>query len=742
MYYAHSPFRKKGVPAQPYEQHISEVLRRARDAAAEVGKYASSFAQDFLKTVELAAQFHDLGKLDKKNQEVLSGKKTAKSLPVQHTDAGAAYLLNAESYPAALAIQAHHIGYPDFINEQEKDENMFRDTENCEVLSKTVREHVDETLSELVSIHHTLLKGCNTISRIETLGRNQQVALRIVLSCLADADHTDSAVNRGDYPLSEIIIPLRPAERLKKLDQYVASLKKKQDERSVLRRTMYQVCRDAEIEITQRICSCDSPVGSGKTTAVMAHLLRQAEKRNLRRIFVILPITNIIRQSVAKYREALCFSDENPEAVVAELHHRADFKDTTIRHLTALWRAPIIVTTAVAFFETLASNSTAALRRLHELPGSAIFVDESHAALPVNLLPLAWHWINTYADEWSCYWILASGSLCRFWEIDEIKGKDKDEQKDIPQLVNGDLWTLLAEHERGRIKYNYDANPKTVEKIVEWISKFPGPRLIIFNTVQSAAVVAGFLEKQYGRHCVEHLSTSLTAEDRDHTVKRVEDRLKDKDDTDWTLVATSCVEAGLDFSFRNGFRELGSLVSLLQAAGRINREGDYPDAEIWSFKVAESGLLKIHPLLKDAASVLSRYFEKNIAINPELSTQSIHEEIILKGEETTDDKNLVRKEEISRFPLVEKEFKVINTDTRFTIVDKELIKRIENYENVTWQEIQKKSVTIWGYKLQDLHIPQIRSGLYKWNLDYNDFLGYMAGVLTVEKFLTGEGTIV
>ena len=38
--------------------------------------------------------------------------------------------------------------------------------------------------------------------------------------------------------------------------------------------------------------------------------------------------------------------------VVAELHHRADFENENIRHLTALWRAPIIVTTAVAF-ETL-----------------------------------------------------------------------------------------------------------------------------------------------------------------------------------------------------------------------------------------------------------------------------------------------------------------------------------------------------------------------------------------------------
>jgi CRISPR/Cas system-associated endonuclease/helicase Cas3 len=266
--------------------------------------------------------------------------------------------------------------------------------------------------------------------------------------------------------------------------------------------------------------------------------------------------------------------------------------------------------------------------------------------------------------------------------------------------------------------------------------------LIIFNTVQSAAVVANFLSKQYGIHGIEHLSTALTAEDRDKTVKRIIERLKDKHDTDWTLVATSCVEAGLDFSFRNGFRELSSLVSLLQAAGRVNREGEYPDAEIWSFKVAEVGRLKIHPQIKDAAAILARYFEKNITIDPDMSTQSIHEEILLGGKESTDDKNLVRKEEISRFPLVEKGFKVINTDTRLTIVDNELIKRIENYEAVTWQEVQKKSVAIWGYKLENLHTPKIRSNLYKWNLAYDNFLGYMTGVLAVDEFTSGEVIII
>ena len=211
----------------------------------------------------------------------------------------------------------------------------------------------------------------------------------MLLSCLADADHTDTATHYGQYPSVEKTILLRPAERLARLDRGIAELQQNgsDNERNLLRNTMYYACRD--VDIKSRISSCDRPVGSGKTTAVMAHLLAQAEKRGLRRIFVVLPFTNIIKQSVERYRDMLVLPGENAEEVVAELHHRADFESEDTRYLTALWRAPIIVTTAVAFFETLASNSTATLRRLHELPGSGSI------SMPTNGIATGyWHLVR------------------------------------------------------------------------------------------------------------------------------------------------------------------------------------------------------------------------------------------------------------------------------------------------------------------------------------------------------------
>jgi CRISPR/Cas system-associated endonuclease/helicase Cas3 len=352
---------------------------------------------------------------------------------------------------------------------------------------------------------------------------------------------------------------------------------------------------------------------------------------------------------------------------------------------------------------------------------------------------LAWKWISIYAAEWGCYWVLASGSLCRFWEIPEINNGDT---YDVPELVADALREKLSHYEKQRVTYHNDLVPKDTAELVAWITGFPGPRLVILNTVQSAAVLAECIYKKYDdRAKVEHLSTALNADDREKTINRVKERLTDKNDTNWTFVATSCVEAGIDLSFRNGFREVGSFVSLLQASGRVNREGKYNDSEMWTFVVAENGFLKKHPLLEDAAAVLRNYLEDGETIAPELSTQSIQDEIRRQGISSAY-KKLVDAENIRRFPEVEKDFKVINTDTRMVLVDEELIAQIERHEKVDWRELQKKSVMIWGYKLEALHIPEIRDGLYKWTLAYDDFLGYMAGLLTVEKIVAGEVCII
>lgn len=720
-YLAHSA--NENTPPQNYKTHVEGVYSRAIQSAREVERYSALSNGLFEKSVNAAARKHDLGKLLDDNQAVLSGKRKSRHLPIHHEDAGALYLSKKNSLFAAISVYSHHRGLPDLSDELIRDENAFRDAD------PVVRAKVDAEIDRLIEIDR-MIAPCSEEPPTEMYEGDGCVFLRLLMSCLVDADHSDTAENYGQYPSFYNFPELRPSERLKQLDQYVERLGTN-DDRSILRRKMYETCRNS-IQ-TGQFVSCDSPVGSGKTTAVMAHLLRQAKERGLRRIFVVLPFITIIEQSVRVYREALTLPGENPEEVVAELHCKADFESYDVRYLTALWKAPIIVTTAVAFYETLASNQTSTLRRLHELPGSAVFIDEAHASLPLTLLPLAWKWMNCYAKEWGCYWVLGSGSLVEFWNLKSLL----HENRFIPALVDASLRDRLLAYEESRISYLSLPEPIGLDELMDRIELSIGPRLVILNTVKNAAIVARRLRERCGVRAVEHISTALTPYDRGVVIRRVRERLDDSNDQNWTLVATSCVEAGVDFSFRTGFRESSSLLSLLQAAGRVNRNGASDGAQIWSFRFKEGDNLNNNPGFKISSNILDRYFSKKIPILPSLSTKSIEDEIAENDAFLKTVTHFLEKETAFAFLTIGKEFNIISSDTVTAVVDEDLERKIK-FGQSNWRELQKHSVSIRLTKTNADYLKEIKPGskIYKWTMGYDSFLGYMAGIINAEATLT------
>jgi CRISPR-associated endonuclease/helicase Cas3 len=278
------------------------------------------------------------------------------------------------------------------------------------------------------------------------------------------------------------------------------------------------------------------------------------------------------------------------------------------------------------------------------------------------------------------------------------------------------------------LTYRFNEPPLSARELVEWVSILPGPRIVILNTVQSAAVVAKEYADQYGRQNVEHLSTALMPSDRDKTLNKIRSRLEDKSDTEWSLVATSCVEAGVDLSFQAGVREAASLVSLLQTAGRVNRHGKINAAIVWTVVLKESESLKKNPGMSDSSKVLLKLIEEGNFISPDLCTDALKREIRLAGTFTND---LQKWETGMRFPQIEKNFRVIATDTRIVVIDESVVSKLENHHPVNWRDIQNTSVQIWGYRLEYLRVPEVSGhpGIYKWTYHYDDFIGYMAGVL-------------
>jgi CRISPR-associated endonuclease/helicase Cas3 len=640
-----------------------------------------------------------------------------KGLPVRHEDAGAAWLLERQREKAALLVASHHAGLPSVPVEDVKrlQNGPARKYRITEAIGHT-EQHLADYSQQYNSAGLTAQLGPEAIAKWSGLTH------RFALSCLVDADHTDTARHYRQA------VPKRPAKcrwakRIEALNRYVEGLSAERatDPRNEDRRRVYEDCRNTKPEAG--IVSCDAAVGSGKTTAVMAYLLRAAEEKKLRHIFVVLPYTNIIGQSVEVYRKALALPDEDPTEVVAEVHHRAEFANPESREMAVLWDAPITVTTAVQFFETLAGNKPARLRKLHELAGSAVFIDEAHAAIPIWLWPQTWLWLKELASEWGCHFVLASGSLARFWENPAIIPVPEK----IPDLLAPETRTRLALAEEGRIELKTHPESLSCEELSRFVAEKQGPRLVILNTVQSAAVLAEFMRKK--GHDVLHLSTALAPQDRERVVQRVKARLKHQSFGDWTLVATSCVEAGVDFSFRTAVRESCSVASAIQTGGRVNRHGEWAASEVWDVRLQDPAFNQ-HPDFDASRRVLEEMLKEGKIVSS-VVTEALRRELVLR--ELGQKADRLRKAETSaNFPEVTELYRVIDSDTRTVVVDPELVERLKKGERVIWQELMRGSVQIWARKVQDLRLRPFdrHEELYYWTTAYDpDFLGYLAGVL-------------
>ena len=172
--------------------------------------------------------------------------------------------------------------------------------------NKKIKQHVDNILPEYLAMHDTSVRP-NILVKIppKDTPNLKPPDVRVLFSCLTHADHGDAARASNEEPQWVFPPKLRASERLLTLRNYVDSLKSGNDdtERNRLRSAFFSACFDNQYE--GPITICDAPVGTGKTTAVMASLLSTASRHKLRRIFVILPFTNIITQSAHIYRKAL-----------------------------------------------------------------------------------------------------------------------------------------------------------------------------------------------------------------------------------------------------------------------------------------------------------------------------------------------------------------------------------------------------------------------------------------------------
>lgn len=709
-YFAHSSKGKH--PAQAFEVHVGRAFMIAKVIAEETAVYASQDKSSLQNCVKNGILFHDFGKLSERNREALSGEKKSRRLPEPHEDAGVAALKKQipDSAHEQMMVASHHKGLPDIIEEEQRGSNRFRNK------NPHIRQRTDQELEEEEKVFQRLMAGYSANPVKETIRGNRSVFCRLALSCVVDADYSETASNYGTDQSRKEEYQLKPEARLSQLESYVM----KQYHYETWKQSdidLYKAFRDSTVNAP--IVSCAIPAGFPKKTAVMAYLLKQAQTAGMRRIFVVVPTVHMVRRTAAEYRKALTLPGEIPEKAIAEFYYFNKYDWANMNHRNALWKAPIVVTTAELFFETLSANKGSKLRRLHQLPGSMILIDEMYGTLPNKLLKLAWTWMQIFSKEWTCRWVLSSSSQIEFWKLINMLETWRDGETadiEVPEIVPPDVRRAFEQREQKAMEYCWREEPLSIRQLAEIVSCAPGPRLLVMSTAQNAAVMAQELEDFHGQESndkIFYLSAALSLEDFEETVLKLTDKFRQDRDSGWILVTDCFVEMEGFFSFQTVYCEMTSMENLLRRSGNLNLQFSHSPIQVNSFYMQDSSRLQKNSKWKDSSYVLKRYMRKKVPIQRELCLKAAWEEwrrgvVLYQSEE------LCQKERNQNFPAVEKEFLVRGEDMIWVVADPQLQKQMK--EGIYhWDVIQKKAIRISKAVAERWKLSNLGKGIYSWN---------------------------
>ena len=218
-------------------------------------------------------------------------------------------------------------------------------------------------------------------------------------------------------------------------------------------------------------------------------------------------------------------------------------------------------------------------------------------------------------------------------------------------------------------------------------------------------------------------------------------------DEDWTLVATSCVEAGVDLSFRTNLRERFSAASLIQVGGRLNRHGE-GRGSVFDFLIDPGHGITEHPAPKAPAAVLSRLLKAGAFTGDDadpagIVTAAMAEELRNRGTDHGRHDPLLEAERVADYPEVTAANQVIDADTRLVVIDPALAERIERREAVPFRDLLSGSVQRWSSRIDDPRLTRLRGRpeIYRWPPPCDpEFLGVMAGILHLAEIERG-GTL-
>lgn len=395
--------------------------------------------------------------------------------------------------------------------------------------------------------------------------------VRMLYSCLVDADYLDteafmmpeeSRLRGTKSTMKELCLKLEA--HLNKLNDNALDT-----DVNRVRRYVQQCCRDHSNGDVDYY-SLTVPTGGGKTLSSLLWALRHAVKNDLQRVIIAIPYTSIIVQTAATLKAV--FGEEN----VLEHHSNVEYDDVSNKEITRQlqlatenWDYPIVVTTNVRFFESLFSNKPSQCRKLHNIAKSVVILDEVQT-LPLEFLqPI----INTFKSFKKLF-----GTSFLFTTASQpildgtIRGTNKFNQFEALPHIHEIIPAEARLHDKlRRVELDINNVPQTYDEVARQIVQHDRV-LCIVNTRKDAKEL---FERLPQEGLTLHLSRMMYPAHVRETIETIKAALKDDNQRIIRVVATQLIEAGVDIDFPVVYRQEAGLDSILQAAGRCNREGKW-----------------------------------------------------------------------------------------------------------------------------------------------------------------------
>lgn len=648
IFYAHTPSDQN-----PSWHRLYIHLLGVAKLASEWGR--NSKEQDLLRFIAI---LHDLGKYQIDFQDYLKASnegQSHRSVPHAVWGAYAAYS-RFESVEAAFVIDGHHAGIPDKSTLAQQHFERFKNPETQEGDTKKMMSLLDACIRE-------------TGLKVEPVNYAEQpqlmdIRIRFLFSCLVDADwlHSEShfkpqlaeyrRVNHKAIDLQKLLEQLEG--HYERLEREAESTKINQKRKEARLACLPRASRPPGF------FSLVLSTGLGKTLTSFHWALHHAKKNQLERIIIVLPYLNIIDQTVTQLRQV--FGDdlilEHHSGLEAQADDETHYNEKKLA--SENWDFPIIVTTTVQFFESLFSNKPSKCRKVHNLARSVIIFDEVQT-LPKESIAPTLRMLQDVQTFFSCSFLFCTATMPSFAKRRGFScGIDGIESL----LANPESYFISAR--RVVFKFINDLEPISFDQLTGRIRDCKASVLVILNTKKDALRV--FQACKDGWDEVFYLSTSMFPRHRKIILKRIRRALKNKRRI--LAVTTQLVEAGVDLDFPIVFRALGPLDSIIQAAGRCNREGSPQIGTVYVFNLADSGLPldRVYRAATEYVPVFLRTCSKDGSLGAEiLHDPSIFEQYynsLLTNFVQTDRAGIEAAREKLRFRQVAESYYIIDSPTQ------------------------------------------------------------------------------